>query len=199
MAHDTYGVCLCIHEPKNLTTTVATTATATVNSINNIDEDSGDSSIQQSQSYFYTSRRHSLIRYCVCEFQISQLIRLLIRDKQTNPFKYQTVLIGASRTYGSVFGFSLWTQTQTTWFSVREHIPLQTCLRWLRETKNKHMYNKSTTNHTTATWAAETIYFFYSPFFSTFDFLALFYCQFFRLLLVLLCFAFVVWLCLAFV
>lgn len=39
-------------------------------------------------------------------FQISQLIRLLIRDKQTNPFKYQTVLIGASRTYGSVFGFS---------------------------------------------------------------------------------------------
>lgn len=132
---------------------------------------------------------------CVCEFQISQLIRLLIRDKQTNPFKYQTVLIGASRTYGSVFGFSLWTQTQTTWFSAPPYACVCESIFHCRHAfdgfANQEQTHVQQIHTPTIRLQYEQLKRFISfiPFFSTFVFLTLFYCQFFRLPLVLLCFA----------
>lgn len=149
MAHDIYIIWYARTEEFDfvdaVTTTVATT-TATSIASRTLTKTAATTAIQRSQSYCYTSRRHSLIRYCVHGFQISQLIRLLIRDKQTNPFKYQTVLIGASRTYGSEFGFSLNANTNHVVFRalvcVCEHISLQTCLRWLRKPRT----NTCTTN-----------------------------------------------------
>lgn len=117
------------------------------------DNDSGNSSSIKRQQH-YTYNRVNLISILqdvtVWAFQISQLIRLLIRDKQTNPFKYQTVLIGASRTYGDPYLASLLNANT-------KHVVFRAVM-WMYEsilyiadkpsmasaTKNKHMYNKST-------------------------------------------------------